>query len=872
MAATKTRKRQAKQQAGKPAVAVVTEALDPWDSTDPVGVGNNGSRSEDQWRGLSRQLLVSTVEDRTGGRWRPVYETEMDLARIRAQCREVAAFTSTSIGALESLTNYVVGSGFDFNIVPLNPQVPAPMVEFVQKVVDAVLDESDFRGLRDREIHNSTRVDGESLLVVRDATEEGGLPRICSLDPSMLTEPPQSAAHQIGDWLGSNGDTSWTFGVHCRLHPDTGAEDTDNPLGYHVIYDSAGWKWEYIPADHAAHLKRNVGSGAKRGVSDFYAVLDDLLREPRLQRYMAHGATMQAAIAFIRELPRGTTRAGAEGIVSANMTSTREQITQQGRQTVKQQYMPPGSRLDIPAGMKYHAGPMGAGEAAKAWIEVLQALLRSIGRRWNMAEYLISGDASNSAYASTLVAEAPFVRAREADQIFYGRHFRDIAWKALTITWQSNPDLEARLPWQVVESQLDLQVVGPEVSSRDLAVVTQRSAILKQNKILSKRTWAQQAGLDYEAEQKQIRVEEAEEAKAAGAMGGGTLAPLPEQTGGNGRKAGFREGTEIGNVKLLSDAHGVTGAAAGRMIANSRPRPGLFSTGAGRPRTSGLHDLPHFVETYGLMTGPGGVALVSPSGRPRRFSLLEDEAGTGMGAACGAGQLGVPGFQTGNVCGSKGAIGGLLAAASVTGMQVGSPAKSTVEQAQQPVEFKTEPGAEPSLPYGALWTEQLRYSVIREGEIVQALQEAVEDVGIDEPEASYSAQSEGQSTNPDWQDGNAEIGVVVTLEDGSEIGVVVAVLTEQLSATIRLPGPEAAGYNAWRSGSPGRSLVLVVVDDRDIFAGGKHQTNYSGSKLYLGEPAESVELSKLEVVGGLSALASRILGLELAVTSDGADS
>src|SRR3972149_5047544 len=129
---------------------------------------------------------------------------------------------------------------------------------------------------------------------------------------------------------------------------------------------------------------------------------------------MAHGATMQAAIAFIRELPRGTTRAGAEGIVAANMTSTREQLTQQGRQTVKQQYLPPGSRLDIPAGMKYHAGPMGAGEAAKAWIEVLQALLRSIGRRWNMAEYLISGDASNSAYASTLVAEAPFVRAREA--------------------------------------------------------------------------------------------------------------------------------------------------------------------------------------------------------------------------------------------------------------------------------------------------------------------------------------------------------------------------------------------------------------------------------------------------------------------------
>src|SRR6185369_4253327 len=91
-------------------------------------------------------------------------------------------------------------------------------------------------------------------------------------------------------------------------------------------------------------------------------------------------------------------------------------------------YYPPGSVLKVGYGQEYLPGPMGA-ERNAGFELVGQYSLRRIGVRWNMPEYMISGDASNGNYSSTLVAESPFVKAREADQQFYKRHFLSILWK-----------------------------------------------------------------------------------------------------------------------------------------------------------------------------------------------------------------------------------------------------------------------------------------------------------------------------------------------------------------------------------------------------------------------------------------------------------
>ncbi len=67
---------------------------------------------------------VSRPEDRRQGRNAPHFETEEDLARIRGLARWLAATDETSIGVLENLTNYVIGTGFTYTVVERTPGAP----------------------------------------------------------------------------------------------------------------------------------------------------------------------------------------------------------------------------------------------------------------------------------------------------------------------------------------------------------------------------------------------------------------------------------------------------------------------------------------------------------------------------------------------------------------------------------------------------------------------------------------------------------------------------------------------------------------------------------------------------------------------------
>jgi hypothetical protein len=122
-----------------------------------------------------------------------------------------------------------------------------------------------------------------------------------------------------------------------------------------------------------------------------------------------------------------------------------------------------------------------------------------------MPEYMISGDASNANYASTMIAESPFVKAREADQRFFVSRFRRIFRKVLAIAAHAGRfeqfginDVD-RLLWFV-----ELQIVPPTVATRDELATAQAAAVYKQLGVLSNRTIAAKAGEDYETERKHM--------------------------------------------------------------------------------------------------------------------------------------------------------------------------------------------------------------------------------------------------------------------------------------------------------------------------------------------------------------------------------
>lgn len=435
----------------------------------------------------------ASLEDRRDGACRPLYATELDLARLRGAARHLATLTPVAGGALDALANYTFGPGFTFGVAAESASVP--LRDAARALLEEFVDDNDLAGFLDRELHHRSREDGEAFVQLVAAPP--GRVTLRFLEPDQVTEPANP--RPLEDWLGIGAEftSSWSFGVHTR------ADTPGRALGYHVVYDSQGRDWDYLPAAHVEHIRRNVPRNAKRGVSDFLPIQADLLQEAKLRRNTVEGAALQAAIAWILQTPAGPRESAVDQYryaKSGEADSTRvTQIRQYG----------PGTILEPTAGLEYKPGPMGA-ERNSQFLLVAQYVLRAIGLRWNMPEYLISGDAGNANYASTLAAESPFVKAREADQQFYKRHFQSLCWKMLRLAWEAGRFDRFAIPWERLVALLVVQIGTPAVASRDPLVLAQTQALQLQAGTLSRRTAAAQAGLDYDLERRQRAEESAD--------------------------------------------------------------------------------------------------------------------------------------------------------------------------------------------------------------------------------------------------------------------------------------------------------------------------------------------------------------------------
>lgn len=469
-------------------------------------------------------FATGRIEDREGGKNRPVFETESDLDDIRAAANIITETSPAAISALKNLTNFVIGKGFTYTAalepklrkkkeqdqrkkrtedaaelaqddqqVQEEDELPADaqtdpeekLVSAVQVVIDEFLDANDWTGDYEAEIFRTSRRDGEHFLQILPG--EQGVAIVRSIAPARVKEPKI---------LGGYGKST-TFGV------ETPADDLCKPECYWVQWDSLDGQLEPVEASTVEHIKLNVDRGIKRGVSDFFAVDPDIAAARVLLRNMIQGCSVQAAIAYIVEHAQGTTKTQIEDIRSNNATLRYDQAYQTGTKTQYQQRHKPGTRLDVGKGQVYKGSPLASGEAATAYVNILQAGLRSIGSRWTMPEYMISGDASNGNYASTMVAESPFVKNCEVEQAFYKRRFLRVVWKAVEIAVKAG-----KIPGQSdiaeIKKLVEIQCETPDVAARDAEKETSRRKTLKDAGILSDKTWSSQEGLDYEQEQENI--------------------------------------------------------------------------------------------------------------------------------------------------------------------------------------------------------------------------------------------------------------------------------------------------------------------------------------------------------------------------------
>lgn len=477
--------------------------------------------ADDFWLPIGYQEQVPWNLDRQKkGETLPVYISEHGLKMVRDISRQVCANNEFAINGVENRCSYIVGKGFTYRAVRKSddPRTPAdekgsakdPLARQVQAVLDEFIDRSGW-GELEQELVQRADVDGE--FITRYFAGNGGLTEVRAVEPEHLKTPP----HQKGD------PRAFLFGV------ETDPLDVERILAYWVVEDpQTGTATERVSVDEIVHLKLNVPRSSKRGLPTFFPVRKNLDRAEKLLRNMSLMAQIQATFAVIRK-HKGYSLAALQSFQQseADIAAT-SSLT--GRTQYIKQYAP-GSVIDSSENTEYQFP--GGDVNTPAFTAVLQAELRAVGARLQMPEYMLSGDSSSSNYASTLVAESPFVKSMERLQARFARKFGAGGYRRgqhCGTMWivVRNAVRAGRLPREALRA-IELQVEGPSLVVRDRAQEAQRNQTLSMNKVLSVQTWCQQEGLDYDREQ--ANIEEHEERTGQGQQGG--MGP-PDQGGGGG--------------------------------------------------------------------------------------------------------------------------------------------------------------------------------------------------------------------------------------------------------------------------------------------------------------------------------------------------
>lgn len=453
-----------------------------------------------------RPYLQSSPADRQDGRYLPIYDTEADLRILRAMTRLLAETVPAAATIMERLCDYTVSTGYDYQILPSDGEKKNALSQRAVRIWEQFGKENSWFAQGEREAFKVSHEEGEWLAWPESV--DGGI-ELCDATTDEITEPAhkRDLEEYVAERHGiSVAGAAWNFGVHRRTRGR-------RILGFHVVRDNAGADWDYVQASRAAWLKRYTPSRANRGVSGFYLPCQYLQRADKVFRNTAEGTAIQAAIAYIVEHASGHSGKQVESLTASKalvggLASAYVRNQQAGRSmTSSVAGITPGSVPHVNNGQRVHAGPLGSTQS-NIYLDVMQAGIRMGGALWAMPEGMSTGDWSNGTYSSTEIAEGPFMKGREADQILTGEQFEKLVWAVLLVAYEQGQFRGVAGDWEQIRHGLAVKVQAPMVHNRDLNLEGERLEREFLHKIISRRTWQTLAGHDADDEDEQIEAEE----------------------------------------------------------------------------------------------------------------------------------------------------------------------------------------------------------------------------------------------------------------------------------------------------------------------------------------------------------------------------
>lgn len=452
-------------------------------------------------REIPYQAFSSGRRARQNGEHGPWVRNEQDLAILRDLSRWLVETNPYLTGLFGSLTNYVVGTGMVHKVTSRSSASKRTTRE-IERWVDWFLEVNEWDGDRDREAFRRDHRDGQAF--VRLFAQNGGeISTMRFVEPEYLGEP--TPARDLEDYLSRRYPTlgdwsvpqSWRFGVH------TLEQDVEAHIGYFVDWQPGqkSGDWDYVPADRCTYWKANTDRTVKVGIPDTFAVQGVAMSVLGLARSILAGARAQAKVAYYTQYETGTTGEGVERMVAG------EHARRGGGE--RTEYL--SSNADdaevrhVPNGRSIKHGPEGA-SSIPGYSMALQAGLRCIGARWCAPEFLVSADASNANYSSTLVAQSPFVLSVVAEQVRFAQRMAKLCWDGLRLAYHAGVfrGLPHTDSFETLRRAIRIVPEGPAILSEDSQsrlAETQRRLLLVAAGLMSDKTASSEENLEYEEQQ-----------------------------------------------------------------------------------------------------------------------------------------------------------------------------------------------------------------------------------------------------------------------------------------------------------------------------------------------------------------------------------
>lgn len=479
---------------------------------------------------------ISSPTDRRLGSFFPFFRNENELSLLRMPSRIVATTNNYAIGMLGGLSSFVVADGFSYSCKAKRKQCPQELVDYCQDVIEAYQARNQWHGGEqpgiEEDAFSRSETDGEFLLF--NEADDDGCAWTYTVEPEQLVQPPHESIEE------------WSFGIMAnpanpQVHEAYWIRGSNVPDGR-----------EYS-TDEIVHFRANVPRSVKRGLPSFsFSTYDTFNIADKLRRGVGLGAAIQSCIAWVR---KHSAASSSQVDAFQQQIAQFETVNQVTGAAEKTQKFSPGEILDVDENQEYIPPPSAAN--GQAHVSILQMLLRGASTRWNAPEWISSADASNNNFASSLVAESPFVRRVQGRQRGIGEAFRRCHEFALKTHFEHRGQVTIRVKegeratektftWKDVLRLVEIQVEGVSPVVTDKASEAQRFSTEHQAGVLSVKTWQMQAGYDPDTEEANNR--EWEEAHAPQPGAG-----LEAMFGGGGPKPGM---TTMESLLEAKDASG----------------------------------------------------------------------------------------------------------------------------------------------------------------------------------------------------------------------------------------------------------------------------------------------------------------------------